>query len=665
MSVATTAFTVALTLKAFDEMSKVVGQATNTAIGHFTRLQDKIKQTGQAMDSWGQDWLRRGLYGVGALAKPIEMFADLEDAGTRLRMTLMKSSGAVSEHFEQIDALAIRLGNQLPGTTADFQNMFSKLIQLGITEESLLSGVGESAAYLGVVLKRPYEETAEVAAKLKEATGTADADMLRFIDTIQRTAHLGVDLREMEYAFSRFAGALKLAGYQGLETSKSLAALFAMLIKAGISGERAGTNFAALMTTLSDRSKLEKANEIAEQFGVTLRFLNAQGRLVGPEELIRQLERLNALPPPARMDVLKALFGPGMDMQEAAILMQQGVAGYREMVARMEAQADLQQRTAAVLGTLRNLWEAATGTFTNTLAAWVETFSPELKRLTDWFNALSEWLVTVIKQWPTVARWTGLAAVGFTGLALALATVGLGVGLALSATAKIMDGLGKVAHAAQTAGRWALWGGQQAIRGFIWMGRAALGAGRQALTGLDLAAAGAKLVESLWLGIRSAADQPVQAMKDLVTKLRALLPFSPAKEGPLRDLHRIRLIETIAETVRPAPLLSAMQRTAAAVAVTAPLTVTPTFAGGAGVPGPRVLDSREVLRSASSVLRTERPLGAPITIHYAPTITLGPGAAAAGAGAIREDLRSQLRADADELARLIEEAQRRRARGSY
>jgi TP901 family phage tail tape measure protein len=82
----------------------------------------------------------------------------------------------------------------------------------------------------------------------------------------------------------------------------------------------------------------------------------------------------------------------------------------------------------------------------------------------------------------------------------------------------------------------------------------------QYVFGIDLFQAGRKIIESLWNGIRSFAMKPVEAIKGIVQKIRNLLPFSPAKEGPLRELHRIRLIETIAEAIKPTPLLTAMTK---------------------------------------------------------------------------------------------------------
>lgn len=76
----------------------------------------------------------------------------------------------------------------------------------------------------------------------------------------------------------------------------------------------------------------------------------------------------------------------------------------------------------------------------------------------------------------------------------------------------------------------------------------------QKLFGVSLYDAGVKLVKTLWEGIKSFANKPAEEFKNIVQKIRNMLPFSPAKEGPLKDIHRIRLIETIAETVKPDPL---------------------------------------------------------------------------------------------------------------
>lgn len=92
----------------------------------------------------------------------------------------------------------------------------------------------------------------------------------------------------------------------------------------------------------------------------------------------------------------------------------------------------------------------------------------------------------------------------------------------------------------------------------------------QILSSFSLASAGAKIVQTIVDGMRSAADAPAAAMKGIVQQVRDYLPFSPAKVGPLRDLNRIRLVETIAEAVTPEPLVAAMSNVTGQVAGMSP-----------------------------------------------------------------------------------------------
>jgi len=74
------------------------------------------------------------------------------------------------------------------------------------------------------------------------------------------------------------------------------------------------------------------------------------------------------------------------------------------------------------------------------------------------------------------------------------------------------------------------------------------------LENFDLAESGAKLIGTLVAGIKSKLMAPVTMLKSGLTKLRNLLPFSDAKEGPLSTLtlSGARLMETIGAGVRTA-----------------------------------------------------------------------------------------------------------------
>lgn len=58
--------------------------------------------------------------------------------------------------------------------------------------------------------------------------------------------------------------------------------------------------------------------------------------------------------------------------------------------------------------------------------------------------------------------------------------------------------------------------------------------------------AGANIVGMIADGITGAIGKAKEAIDGVVSKIRNFLPFSPAKEGPLSDLHKLNFGGTIA-----------------------------------------------------------------------------------------------------------------------
>ena len=413
---ASSMFVVGVTLKAFDQMSGVLGNAQR----NLTGLQKKLEGVRASAERFGRAGLADGLIVGAGLQKTVSAFSDLEDASTRLKVAMTDKNG-VAGAFEQVNALAVKMGDRLPGTTADFLGMMAVLKKFGISDKSILGGLGEATANIAVMLKMTPDAAAAFAAKMKEATGTADKDMLGLMDTIQRVYHQGVDPSQMMLAFARSAGALNAVKVQGLEATREMSALYAILIKTGTSGETIGTGTGTILNALQDTKKMAGINAaLKARKGFTLDFTDKKGNFLGVENMVAQFDKLKQLDPGQLNRVLMRLFGGGQDMQMVSTLISNGTEGYRKMLADMERQADLRRRIDMQLGTLANLWEAASGTFTNALAAFAETFAPELKTLTEWFNALSVGVSNFIKSHPLLSKWIGLATLGFVTLALSL-----------------------------------------------------------------------------------------------------------------------------------------------------------------------------------------------------------------------------------------------------
>ncbi|HFK5710549.1 TPA: phage tail tape measure protein [Enterobacter roggenkampii] len=357
------------------------------------------------------------------LTVSLKAFADQENAATGLKVAMMQANGEVGNSFEKINKLAVGLGNQLPGTTADFQNMMQMLVRQGIPAENILGGVGKATAYLAVQLKKTPEAAAEFAAKMQDATGTASDDMMGLFDTIQKAFYLGVDDTNMLSFFTKTSSVLKMVNKDGLKAAQGLAPISVMMDQMGMQGESAGNALRKVIQSALDVKKVNSVNKVLERqkLGVNLDFTDGKGSFGGIDKMFTQLAKLRKLTDVKRTGVLKALFGDDAEtLQVLNALIDKGKDGYDQVQQKMNQQASLNKRVEAQLGTLANLWEAMTGTATNGLAAIGSAFSGDTKNLTIWLGNLGEKFTTFADQNPRVIR-------SVAGLVAGLATLKLGI----------------------------------------------------------------------------------------------------------------------------------------------------------------------------------------------------------------------------------------------
>lgn len=438
---------------------------------------DKSQQLAGSMAAGGA----AGLGTAYAISRPlkgiVDAFAPAENAATQLKVAMMDSAGQVPADFEKISDLATRLGDRLPGTTADFQEMMTMLRRQGMSAQSILGGTGEAAAYLGVQLQKPVADAAEFAAKMQDATRTSEKDMLALMDTIQRAFYLGVDDNNMLQGFTKLSPVMSIIKKEGLEAANTLAPLLVMMDQTGMAGESAGNAIRKVFQSGVDEKRFTKANAALAEMkaGFNLDFTNGKGEFGGLDNLFAQLEKLKKLTSVQRTSVMKELFGDDSEtLQVVNTLMSKGLAGYEEVAAKMQAQADLRTRVNEQLGTLTNTIEAAEGSWTNAMGEIGATIAPELK---DLINGLGELAVSVknwVKENPALT-----AAIVKTagGLALLLA-VGGGITVML---ASFLGPFAMVRYALTLFGIKSL-GAVTAIKGMgtalLWAGKAVLWLGR-------------------------------------------------------------------------------------------------------------------------------------------------------------------------------------------
>ena len=383
------------------------------------------------------------------LSAPVAAYAQSETASTDLRAAMMDNTGKVSAQYKDIDNLATRLGDRLPGTTAEFKNMMTMLFRQGLSVETVLGGTGEAAAHLAVQLKKSPEAAAEMTAKLQDATRGTKEEMMDIMDYVQRLYYAGTDDNNILGAFTSMSPALDVLKIKGKAAMEQMSPLVSMLDQSGLSGEKAGNALRKVFTRMMDTKKI---NKVTKNAGITLDFTNGKGEFGGFENMYKQLAKLKSLNTEKRLKVLQGIFGDDAEtLQALNTMIEKGRAGYDEFSKKLEAQASLNQRVNDQLGTLANLWDAASGTFTNFLAKMGESVAPQLKELTKWIGGINEKLSDWAAKNPETAgaimktaAVIGVFLTAVVGIGAALSAVLVPIALSKFAFFSLFGGMGKV-----------------------------------------------------------------------------------------------------------------------------------------------------------------------------------------------------------------------------
>ncbi|HDZ8013888.1 TPA: phage tail tape measure protein [Citrobacter amalonaticus] len=398
----------------------------------LSRMQKNIRGFKRQAEASSKGGLGMAAGLAAGLTLSLKTYADQENAATGLKVAMMQANGEVGKSFESINKLAVGLGNQLPGTTADFQNMMQMLVRQGIPAENILGGVGKATAYLAVQLKKTPEAAAEFAAKMQDATGTASDDMMGLFDTIQKAFYLGVDDTNMLSFFTKTSSVLQMVNKDGLKAAQGLAPISVMMDQMGMQGESAGNAVRKVIQAGLSEKKVNDVNKVLarQKLGINLDFTDGKGNFGGLDNLFTQLAKLKSLSDVKRTGVMKALFGDDAEtLQVVNALIDKGKDGYDQVQQKMNRQANLNSRVQAQLGTLTNLWEAMTGTATNGLAAIGGAFSGDAKNITMWLGELGERFTKFADENPRVIRGAFGLAAGLTVLKLGFMGVGGAIGI--------------------------------------------------------------------------------------------------------------------------------------------------------------------------------------------------------------------------------------------
>lgn len=473
-------------------------------VGERQRKVNAIKaRSGKSLE------LRNNIAGTGAgalaagvttglsLLAPVRAYTDSETAATQLAASMMVPGAKISPEFKKINELATRLGDKLPGTTADFQNMMTMLRRQGMSAQTILGGLGEATAYLGVQLRMAPTDAAEFAAKLQDATQTNEKDMMALTDIIQKGFYAGVDPDNMLQGYAKIGSAMDIIRKKGIDAAKVFSPLLVMADQSSMAGESAGNAYRKVFQSMLDVKSVKAANAQTKGTGIHFDFTDGHGEFGGIEKMYQQLAQLSRLNTQTKKSIIKTLFGDDAEtLQVVGILTDKGMDGYKDAANKLSQQASLRERVDASLSTLANKWEAASGSFTNALSSIGATVAPQLKVIADWLGNLASRLDGFVKAHPQFVRALFVIGAVFVAVSVAIGVLSLALASVLGPMAllrmsasilglKFTSAFGFIRNALNIVGN-----------GVLWLGRLMLA--NPILAVIGLIAAGALLIWQHW-----------------------------------------------------------------------------------------------------------------------------------------------------------------------
>lgn len=647
----------------------IVVSAVDKATGTLRAVQGSLKgaaAAGEAMKEWGKQATVSGALMsdagnkiVGALTSVLGPASEVEDALAKVATVTTGFVAGQKGGLEVVSKAAREWSTVHRDTSSQYLEAVYKMESANLSEKQAIAGTeaalrvatatfgngGEAAALLATIYNNLGNKSADVTGEMNRL-----GDVITKTQQVFQIADLGVLTEGLKYA-------TPVAKQFGMSI-ESVSAVIGTLNSAGINGGEAGTSFAATMRQMSAASKtlgfeIVRTASGGTDFAGTLRVLE------------QRFGTLDKMAPDVRDKLAQAFGDEGFRGLSLMLGKSQQLTASIDQLKTATGAAAAAQKIIESTGTagwqiLQNNINATKALLGDQLEPILKDIGPHVKSALDAFRGFAEAHPGLTKA----AMAAGLLAGAFLVIGGGLLTVVggfvmfAGYALALPAT---LTALG-VAFGGASAGAWAfaaallanpitwivlaiaaaafliykywdpikaffvgLWGHIASVFSGIhpvdWVS-GAFASLMHWLGSFSLVQAGMNILGTLTAGIKAAAMAPVDAVRGVVGKIRNLLPFSPAKDGPLRDLHRVRLIETIAEAVRPAPLVSAMHGAVSAAMIAIPLAVaaTPALApmpepglfasrGGATVPGDGVMHVQITIQGnadASTVDQLER-----------------------------------------------------------
>ena len=530
----------------------------------------------------------------GMIANSSRLFGDWSIAADDTAGTmdyLFKVSQSTGIGFNDLNAKLVQFGAPLRQMGFDLETsaaMLGKFEKEGVNTELVLGGLRIA---LGKMAKAGITDTKaaleEVTKRIKEAgsTGEANAIALEMFG-----ARIGPDMaaaiREGRFELSELVTTLKASGETingaAFETMDFAEQLTVMRNKAAVALEPLGTS---LMQAVN--SAMPAIEGLIGRLSALVEwFANLSG---GSQKLI-----LSFLAIAAAIGPVLTLVGTLTSGVSSAIKAVKWLADAKNLAALKTHALTAAQKVAAVAQKVLNAVMAA-----NPIGLMIV--------------AIAALVAIIIHLWKTNEGFRSAVMAIWDGIKTAAANMAAGIKSAFDNIRNWISGL--VASGVRLAENLA--GGiTRALSALTGNIRNALNQALSIITGLGQSFfnAGRNLIASIASGITSAAARVADSVKSVVARVRSFLPFSPAKEGPLKDLDKLDfsgpLIESIKKAIPKAERMlgSLLELSLPALTLPPEPQGQPAVAGAYGQSGPLVVVENMSVRSGTDIEEISRRL---------------------------------------------------------
>lgn len=546
-----------ITLRAVDKVTKVVNDMSDNANKRFAGIRRRNMEMSQSAASFARGTGAAALSMGAMLAVPVRQAANFEQSIANVGAV----SRATNAEMKAMGEVARREGRRTVFTASQSADAMQFLAKAGLDASqtmTALPGTLNLAAAGNVDLAR----SADIATNIMSGFNQPVSELGNIGDTLVRTFTSSNSTLESLAATMKYAA--PVANALGGDIQQ-VAGMAGKLAQNGIDGQMAGTALRGVFLRLAGPTRTAaKALDF-----MNVNTVDAAGNMRPVPTILADIGRaLEKLPTGQRSSLLKDIFETE-GTSAATVLTRLAASGelgrYTQSLTSGPGAADIASRrldtTAGAYKVMQSALEDLSISVGNVLLPALKSLALEAaavaRKMSDWAQANPGLTTKIVK---TVAAVTALL-----GTMAAVGAVISGVTAAIGALSSVFAVLGPIVAGAGAllAGISApIWAVGAAIAGAIFLTVKYWDKIKGWLGGASkwLFQAGKDMMQALGHGLIMATGGPLSPLvviPKMLQKIRDMLPSSPAKIGPLSDIHKLKFTETIADSINPKPLIGA------------------------------------------------------------------------------------------------------------